>query len=526
MDYSIRIASCQGAVAAAPTTLRVGSAGCTIGRNPDNDLPLADPERVVSGRHARLEVRDGVLWITDLSTNGTFLNGASDRLPTHQAVRLAAGDCLTVGPYELVVSTAESGALDLPGLPGGPGPDIMDLLGEGALGETRPHDPFADAVALDPLLSGPAAPAAAALVTPPLTPFEHVHVRAPELAPAARPAEPRGAPAAAVPDDYDLLADSGLRGADRFGSIGVPESAPVPEPPLSWADPFAAAPPLPAATPAERPARAEPPPAAVPDPGDAREPIPALAPAVGAETPVPGTEAAAPLPRPGGRAGAAPPVASAGPAKPPESGGADATLAAFLAGLGVADQARVGDPERLLHDAGRLLRTLIEGLVATMRVRAEFKSQMGLGVTILRAAENNPFKFSVDADEAMERLLVRPGGGYLPAVDAARGAFEDIQAHEMAMLDSLRAAMRALLARFEPGVLEERLGAAKGLDKLLPMARRSRYWDVFTEIYEDVARDAADGFMELFSEAFTRAYEDQIRRLAQARRTAAGGSVR
>jgi len=177
----------------------------------------------------------------------------------------------------------------------------------------------------------------------------------------------------------------------------------------------------------------------------------------------------------------------------------------------------VRDPERLLRAAGGLLRELTQGLTHTMQARASFKSELRLGVTTIRAAENNPFKFSVGVDEALERLLFRPAPAFLPAVEAARQAFEDIQAHEMAMLAGLRAALRALLARFEPDELERRLGEASGLDKLLPMARRSRYWELFTETYGQVAADAAEDFMQLFGDAFTRAYEDQIRRLAQAR---------
>ena len=87
----------------------------------------------------------------------------------------------------------------------------------------------------------------------------------------------------------------------------------------------------------------------------------------------------------------------------------------------------------------------------------------------------------------------------------------------MAMIAGLRAALRALLARFEPSALEARLQAASGLDKLLPMARKSRYWDQFTLTYGQVAADATEDFMQLFGEAFARAYEDQVLRLAQAR---------
>jgi type VI secretion system FHA domain protein len=192
-------------------------------------------------------------------------------------------------------------------------------------------------------------------------------------------------------------------------------------------------------------------------------------------------------------------------------------LAAFFAGLGTGDPGQVKDPDALFHDAGALLRVLTAGLTATMMTRASFKSELRLGVTTIRRAENNPFKFSVSPEEALERLLLRPNPAYLPPLDAAREAFEDIQAHEMAMIAGLRAALRALLARFEPSALEARLEAASGLDKLLPMARKSRYWDQFTRTYGQVAADATEDFMQLFGEAFARAYEDQVLRLAQAR---------
>jgi type VI secretion system FHA domain protein len=152
-----------------------------------------------------------------------------------------------------------------------------------------------------------------------------------------------------------------------------------------------------------------------------------------------------------------------------------------------------------------------------MMVRARFKSELRVGMTTLRPTENNPFKFSVGPDEALERLLLRPNPGFLPPVQAAQEAFDDIQAHEMAILAGLRAALRALLARFEPTALEARLDPASGFDKLLPMARKSRIWEQFAEEYGRVAADAEEDFMQLFGEAFTRAYEDQIYRLSQTR---------
>src|SRR4029077_4275921 len=46
----------------------------TVGRAPDNDVVVGDP--ATSGRHGRIEVRNGDFWMSDLgSTNGTLVNG-------------------------------------------------------------------------------------------------------------------------------------------------------------------------------------------------------------------------------------------------------------------------------------------------------------------------------------------------------------------------------------------------------------------------------------------------------------------
>ena len=68
----------------------------TLGRAPDNHIVL--PDTYVSSYHARLDVRDGEWWLTDLdSRNGTLLNG----VPITKSVPLADGDVLGVGHVEL-----------------------------------------------------------------------------------------------------------------------------------------------------------------------------------------------------------------------------------------------------------------------------------------------------------------------------------------------------------------------------------------------------------------------------------------
>jgi pSer/pThr/pTyr-binding forkhead associated (FHA) protein len=68
----------------------------TLGRAPDNYIVL--PDTYVSSYHARLDLRDGEWWLTDMdSRNGTLLNG----VPIAKSVPLADGDVIGVGQVEL-----------------------------------------------------------------------------------------------------------------------------------------------------------------------------------------------------------------------------------------------------------------------------------------------------------------------------------------------------------------------------------------------------------------------------------------
>jgi FHA domain len=77
----------------------VDSAPVTVGRGGQNDLVLEGDE-FASARHARIELRDGSVWVQDLdSTNGTYVNGAR----VVGAQQLDSGDVLRVGETDLRV---------------------------------------------------------------------------------------------------------------------------------------------------------------------------------------------------------------------------------------------------------------------------------------------------------------------------------------------------------------------------------------------------------------------------------------
>jgi type VI secretion system protein len=85
-----------------------GVHGGTIGRATDNDWILPDPERYLSGKHARIDFRAGTFVLVDTSSNGTYINGAQVPLGKFHDYTLKEGDYVRLGEYELLVSIDKS----------------------------------------------------------------------------------------------------------------------------------------------------------------------------------------------------------------------------------------------------------------------------------------------------------------------------------------------------------------------------------------------------------------------------------
>ena len=457
---------------ARPAVMQGGS--LTVGRGPANDLVLPDPDRTLSKSHCVIEDHNGNVVVVDLSTNGTFLNYS--RIPLGRTpTPLNDGDVLCIGSYELAVAISD----DLP--------DIGNLIAEPSAEAPASHgvadnapDPGAlldDAGPggdfLDDLLGaegGPKGPAQLNPVDPiddllpPLGEEEDPFFRkaddgregegashAAHNPSASDSFRPQAASANLIPDDWD---------ADLPGPAAkqtAPESAPPPE----HAQP--ADPPQPA------PVRRTPP---LLDPG---------------ETP---------------------------PAAPPSQASRDAARA-FLAGVG-AEGMRLDDAEldRTMARMGRVMKVFITGLREILMTRTSIKSEFRIEQTMIGAGGNNPLKFSISPEQAVEAMVGPATRGYLSPESAAEQALNDIKAHEVAMLTGMQAALRGVLAHLDPKVLESQIETRGGLGGLL-RNRKARYWEVYEKIFADISDQAENDFQELFSREFARAYKEQLEKLKQ-----------
>lgn len=77
----------------------------------------------------------------------------------------------------------------------------------------------------------------------------------------------------------------------------------------------------------------------------------------------------------------------------------------------------------------------------------------------------------------------------------------------------MRVALSAILGRFNPDQLEKRLGQKKLVDSVFSLNRKANLWDMFTDRYDDISKEAEEDFHVLFGKEFLRAYEAQIAKL-------------
>lgn len=214
----------------------------------------------------------------------------------------------------------------------------------------------------------------------------------------------------------------------------------------------------------------------------------------------------APTPRPT-------PTPPAEPAPAPAPVADSAVLQALLDGLGLPQLRSSHPPEQLARLAGEMLRGLTAGTMEVLVARALTKRESHIDLTMIAPRANNPLKFFPDAGSALTQMLGAQVPGYLGPQSAVAGAFDDLKAHELAVIAGMRAALAAVVARFDPARIEQRLAEPGPFDRLLPASRKARMWDRLVVLYAELAQDADEDVQRLFGEKFSGAYAEQVERL-------------
>ena len=476
-----------------PESRKVTGGEFSIGRGPDNDWVLPDPDRYLSKRHCVLAFRSGGWQVADVSANGTFLNRDDTPIGRDAPRPLRSGDRLRFGSYEIDVAITE-GAQTGP-RSGGLTPAMLDPFLDGPMGPQRPglHD---DGLA-DPFSSPEAASDGIGLPSDydPLAPDPGNDgfrgPTQPDHAPSIDHAFRAPPPAAAVlPDDWDLdlpgAASDPAAPKRRAGPTRPPPAREAAKEPIreSGRDQLRTDPVEPAAAPSLED-----------DWGVISEPVPAAA----AITPGP-QRAVGPAPA------AMPPRQQAAHPQPAVENGA--LLAAFLRGAGVGD-ARPPDPVRTMEGLGQAVRAMVAGLRQAMIARASIKGEFRIEQTMVRASGNNPLKFSAGDDDALAALLGLGRRTDMAPAAAVADALRDMRLHELATVAAMQSAVRAMLAEFAPDKLAKQ--TEQGGFNVLPAQKKARQWDAFEAHHARVTQALSDDFDSVFGKAFARAYEQALR---------------
>jgi type VI secretion system FHA domain protein len=277
-----------------------------------------------------------------------------------------------------------------------------------------------------------------------------------------------------------------------------------------------------APVPEYRPAMAEqraPVPEYRPPMAEQRPPVPEYRPAI-AEYRPPSPEARPPGPEPRPMTGefrppvARPPTSEFRSSSGASSSDAELLLRAFLEGAGLsAERIPSAYAEAKMRAYGALMRELVDGLRELLATRTIMKGEFRIEQTMLRGSNNNPFKFSVDVEQALQALLIQKSPGYADPASAVREAVRDLKAHELGLVAGLQKAAEALLAALSPDALERRVDSHSVLSNVLPVARKARFWEVYARVYRQLAEELAEDVQGTFKRSFAKAYTDQVRQV-------------
>jgi FHA domain-containing protein/type VI secretion system protein len=466
----------------------------TLGRGPGNDLVLEDPGKYISRSHARVECRDGDYYLSDIGSNPSVLNGRL--LGNGRETALQDGDQLVIGDYQIDVRVLELEPVD------------PDQTGTGQA-NTQTLAVFALPRVVEPK---PLAPLQAPSLRHSESGFRKPELQADGLADASiLQGVSVFTPTPDLADPLGLALFGAGPGGQQKLIIESADTAPL-VPASRGAESDHLSPEL-HALPVS--AKAAPGLLSVPLIPDGYDPLADLL------TPAQLTEPAQPPAQDQLKVAETAQSASTLNSSPiehrgPVSEGDDKLFRALLAGLGLPGLNTSRSPEALARLVGEMLREATAGTMGVLMARALTKRESHIDMTMIGARSNNPLKFFPDPRSALSQMLSADAPAYLPAVQALNAAFDDLKAHELAVIAGMREALSEVVQRFEPARIESRLTPPGAWDRLMPSGRKARLWERLTELYSELVRDGDEDLQRIFGEKFSAAYQQQVVRLREA----------
>lgn len=163
------------------------------------------------------------------------------------------------------------------------------------------------------------------------------------------------------------------------------------------------------------------------------------------------------------------------------------------------------------------MREIVDGMMQILRSRTSIKNEFRMNVTTIQPVENNPLKFSVGVDDALENMFIKKSNAYKKPVEAFREGFQEIGEHQVAMIAGIRHGFERMMERFNPEILEKNFNK-QGKGGVIPGMQKAKYWNNYNEYYKGFVDNMESSFQHLFGSDFVHAYENQLRKLAAVRK--------
>lgn len=473
---------------------RLDEGELVIGRSPDADWQIDDPDMFVSRAHCKIIARQDGYFVTDTSSSGLFVDDAGSPLGAGNSIPLRNGMRLRMGDYVLGVDlqTADARTAD----PAQPVPQPSSHTSRA---------PFS--ISSDDFFSvqteeEPQRPRPAGLPNPFEQPQAGAFERSSERSSAAFDDPFSLDPVATASTSGSI--DHGQRSAaafdDPFGFSSDPAPASDTSADAAQADKLAS----------DDASKLDPVMAPVPkksiDTASKREPLADASsspnpwdpppPVVEAPPPPPVRQRAAPKPTP----------------RPSTASGVEDTSlrAAFLRGMGLEEDGFPGrDPVAEMEKFGREYRMMMEGLMQLLRKRAEEKGNARVAQTVVGASEVNPLKFLPTVDDALVTILAERSPGFLAAEPAIADAVRDLANHHVRAWRGVQGALRRMIDRFDPVALEEELKSSSTIETLLAGGRGAKLWELYQKRHREIAASAESRFLGDIGADFRNAYEEE-----------------
>ncbi len=461
--------------------------GGTIGRGEKNTWVLDDPEKYLSSCHCSISFERGHYYITDLSTNGTYLNRAPAPLGKGARSVLKDGDSFELGSYSMQVVLHASADLN------------SDIFGK----SFSVPDPFAQPVNIPPDNFAFNTSGSFSSHTP--SPFfeeSSFEKEADSIDPLAAldKYNPQSTPFSPAIDAYQFSGSQQQGGSVISDAFNLPNLLPaeniIPE---DWGD------------------------------DDLMEDYLSAPVATASRRANIAPEVVVPQPPVSQSAKLTSTNIQQSPVRQPKTEAAPSNLHKTHSVNNAANSALVKamgleglspeEADKVAETVGELMPVIVDGVMKLLRSRASIKNEFRMNMTTIQPVENNPLKFSVSPKDALENMFVRKNSAYKDAIESFTEGFDGIVDHQIAIIAGMRAAFKGMMDRFDPEKLEKQFDKqSKGVT--LPGMQKVKYWNSYAEHFASYAENMEQSFRHLFGDDFVQAYENQIFKLVSARRKA------